>query len=343
MTLFSPDEKRQIKKIIKVATRGASCSQPLSRTVHPDATAKWAKKIQELEGKIKKILQEERIEKELRLAEMELAKAQNVRDYEHEIMSRPKKQWLGKLEKGRNVVLKNPSQKEEELLLSKFDQARGTNDEISNDDDDDDENEFLRADDGSEEGAVFSAVESDGLESSDDDVENEVKEPEKKKAMVQPGKCIITELVASEMKDVNRKKGNKTGDEKNRLQKGDPKERRFTPKQRAVLQEHRKTRAIGKSVKKAKLLKRNRVAEENSDDYGDVVRRLKAKKVKKQRKKGLRQSVIAAEQNQPKKLTRKIRAANSKYREWKKTQNADKLKSSTNSQQVAKKKEWTRR
>ena len=51
-------------------------------------------KIGDLEDDIKKILDQERVERELRLAEMEVKKAQNMIDYREQIYSRPKRDWF---------------------------------------------------------------------------------------------------------------------------------------------------------------------------------------------------------------------------------------------------------
>lgn len=51
-------------------------------------------KIDDLEMDVKRIIDQERIEREIRLAEMEVKKAQNMITYRDEIYSRPKKEWF---------------------------------------------------------------------------------------------------------------------------------------------------------------------------------------------------------------------------------------------------------
>lgn len=51
-------------------------------------------KIDDLERDVSKILDQERIERELRLAEMEVQKAQNMITYKEEIFSKPKREWF---------------------------------------------------------------------------------------------------------------------------------------------------------------------------------------------------------------------------------------------------------
>jgi ATP-dependent RNA helicase DDX27 len=51
-------------------------------------------KIETFEYDIQKIIDQERIEREIRLAEMEVKKAQNMLDYREEIYSRPNREWF---------------------------------------------------------------------------------------------------------------------------------------------------------------------------------------------------------------------------------------------------------
>jgi len=50
--------------------------------------------IEALEYDIRKVVDQERVERELRLAEMEVQKAQNMLDYRNEIYSRPRREWF---------------------------------------------------------------------------------------------------------------------------------------------------------------------------------------------------------------------------------------------------------
>ena len=58
-----------------VKTAGAAAA---TRQIAPDAVATWRQRIEEKAEDINKILEEERMEKEIRVAEMEVHKAQNV-------------------------------------------------------------------------------------------------------------------------------------------------------------------------------------------------------------------------------------------------------------------------
>lgn len=310
VTLFSPDEKLLIKKIIKTATKGVPCAQPLSRSVQPESIVKWVSKITDLEGQITKILREEHVERELRLAEMELSKVQNLSDFKDEIMSRPRKQWFGEGSKNELQVNKNSSKRgeEEAKLLSKIERADQMNDNSS--DDERSEKDFLSDGDLSdEESGNFSAVESDGLESdaSDDGAQEErprkrAKKEEKANAVPEAEPCV--ETAPSSKKPSQRK------NEKNRLRKG--KEQRLTPKQRAIKSEHRQTKAIGKYVKKTNLLKQRRSAGSSSDDDEPASKR----KPRSPRQKRQPQQQDKPSKPSEKKITRKMRKATKKYKTW---------------------------
>lgn len=314
VTLFSTDEKRQVKKIIKLATKGAGCSQPVSRSVHADVTAKWVDRIRELEKEVKTILHSEHLERELRLAEMELAKIHNLRSFDNEIMARPKRQWI-RMNDEQHVA--NPSEREEAAMLSNFEKSYQEIEQSNQQNDEDDEfNE-----EGSED-VVVTDGESDGLDSDDDEpARKKVKIGEKKKVKIGEKKEKIGEMQERDTTDQKKAKGSKKRDEKNRLQKGEQinDRRKLTPKQKAVMADTRATKAIGKKVKKSKQLARKRVVDGHSDDDDE-----KTKKVKRQKKKkGVGQTKV--EPKTPQKLTRKIRAANKRYADKKKAENGDKM------------------
>ena len=51
-------------------------------------------KLESLENDVQKIIDQERVERELRLAEIEVQKAQNMLHYREEIYSRPRREWF---------------------------------------------------------------------------------------------------------------------------------------------------------------------------------------------------------------------------------------------------------
>ncbi|EKM61030.1 uncharacterized protein PHACADRAFT_24252 [Phanerochaete carnosa HHB-10118-sp] len=83
------------RKILKAAIKHASGEdQVRHRHVPPEAVQKWSKKLGELKDEIAGVLQEEKEEKQLRQAEMELRKGQNLIEHEEEIKSRPARTWF---------------------------------------------------------------------------------------------------------------------------------------------------------------------------------------------------------------------------------------------------------
>lgn len=85
----SNDERRVLRQ---VASRAKS--QLSARVVKPAAIGKWRAWIDSMNDAVKSVLKEERHEKELRLAEMELEKAGNLLRHADEIHSRPARTWF---------------------------------------------------------------------------------------------------------------------------------------------------------------------------------------------------------------------------------------------------------
>merc|ERR1712183_1225241 len=72
-----------------------------NRIIPPEVIERYKKKIEELEKDIKDILKQEETEKELRIADMQVKKAQNLIVHRDEIMSRPVRTFI-KPEKKQN-------------------------------------------------------------------------------------------------------------------------------------------------------------------------------------------------------------------------------------------------
>eukprot|EP00252_Welwitschia_mirabilis_P008114 TRINITY_DN19832_c0_g1_i1.p1 TRINITY_DN19832_c0_g1~~TRINITY_DN19832_c0_g1_i1.p1 ORF type:complete len:769 (-),score=195.09 TRINITY_DN19832_c0_g1_i1:1104-3410(-) len=81
------------RRILKLMAKRAG-SRLLSRKVAEQSVIKWSDNIQEMEGDVEAILQEEKEERAMRKAEMEANKAQNMVEHADEIYSRPKKTWF---------------------------------------------------------------------------------------------------------------------------------------------------------------------------------------------------------------------------------------------------------
>ncbi|KAI0033160.1 DEAD-domain-containing protein [Vararia minispora EC-137] len=83
------------RKMLKAAIKHASGEdQVRHRTIPPEVVAKWAKKLEALKGEVAIVMQEERVEKQIRQAEMELTKGQNMIKHESQIFSRPARTWF---------------------------------------------------------------------------------------------------------------------------------------------------------------------------------------------------------------------------------------------------------
>ncbi|KAM3137651.1 hypothetical protein pb186bvf_010265 [Paramecium bursaria] len=91
ITLCLESDILNFKRMIK------SSKQALFKiNVDMEKLQEFRRKIQKLEPKIKAIIKEEIVEKELRKAEMLTQKAQNMVDYHEDIMRKPRKQWIQK-------------------------------------------------------------------------------------------------------------------------------------------------------------------------------------------------------------------------------------------------------
>ncbi len=62
--------------------------------MEPADADRWAKKIDEMKDEIEDIMREEKEEKQLSQAEMQVRKGENIITHEDEIMARPKRTWF---------------------------------------------------------------------------------------------------------------------------------------------------------------------------------------------------------------------------------------------------------
>ncbi|KAI8867299.1 DEAD-domain-containing protein [Ramicandelaber brevisporus] len=91
VTLVGENDRKMLKMAIK---NSASADQVKQRVIPPETISKYKKKIEVLSEQVKEILQDEKTEKQLRQAEMEVKKAQNLLDHSKEIQARPKRTWF---------------------------------------------------------------------------------------------------------------------------------------------------------------------------------------------------------------------------------------------------------
>ncbi|KIK83138.1 hypothetical protein PAXRUDRAFT_35494 [Paxillus rubicundulus Ve08.2h10] len=83
------------RKMLKAAIKNSVGEDDVRHRVIPaDVLARWAKKVNEVKADIAAILQEEKEEKQIRRAEMEVTKGQNMIEHKTEIFSRPARTWF---------------------------------------------------------------------------------------------------------------------------------------------------------------------------------------------------------------------------------------------------------
>lgn len=83
------------RKIVKTALKAVKESGKIvSRVLSPENVDALGQKLEELESEIEAVLKEEKEEKAMRIAEMEIRKGENVMRYQDEIMARPKRTWF---------------------------------------------------------------------------------------------------------------------------------------------------------------------------------------------------------------------------------------------------------
>ena len=88
VTLVGEKERKLLKQIVKQSSQSVRVRVVSAKTVD-----KYAQKLETIESEVKVILKQEAEEKEVRKAEMEVGKAQNMIDHREEIYSRPKRTW----------------------------------------------------------------------------------------------------------------------------------------------------------------------------------------------------------------------------------------------------------
>ena len=123
------------RKVVKEAVRSgkAQGAKIFSRAVEPALVDEWSKKIGGLEHEVEAIMKEEKEEKQLGQAEMQVRKGENIMEHQGEILSRPKRTWF-ESEKEKQVAknagrtelngLENKKGKKKEGKLSGKDKKR---------------------------------------------------------------------------------------------------------------------------------------------------------------------------------------------------------------------------
>ena len=90
--------------MLKAAIKHASdVDKVRHRTLPPEQVARWAGRLEELKDEVAAVLKEEKEEKAIRQAEMELKKGENMIEHEKEIFSRPARTWFQSGKKNLNA------------------------------------------------------------------------------------------------------------------------------------------------------------------------------------------------------------------------------------------------
>lgn len=84
------------RKVVKAAVKAgkAQGAKIASRVVEPTVADDWAEQADRLADEVEEILQEEKTEKQLAQAEMQVTKGENLIKHGNEIMSRPQRTWF---------------------------------------------------------------------------------------------------------------------------------------------------------------------------------------------------------------------------------------------------------
>jgi ATP-dependent RNA helicase DDX27 len=83
------------RKIVKTALKAVKKSGKIvSRVLSPENVESLGRKMEELETEVEAVLKEEKEEKAMKIAEMEVRKGENVMRYQDEILARPKRTWF---------------------------------------------------------------------------------------------------------------------------------------------------------------------------------------------------------------------------------------------------------
>jgi ATP-dependent RNA helicase DDX27 len=92
ITLCGEADRKLLKQAFKASKKAGE--EIVSRLLDWDQVATFSTKLEALKEDIEDILKEEKEEKALRIAEMEVKKGENAIKHQDEIMSRPKRTWF---------------------------------------------------------------------------------------------------------------------------------------------------------------------------------------------------------------------------------------------------------
>lgn len=120
------------RKVVKAAVKAgkAQGAKIVSRVVEIAIADEWAEKAENLASEVEEVLQEEKIEKQMSQAEMQVTKGENLMKHGAEIMSRPKRTWFETEQQKRTAkkagaeLLNGPNAQSKKIKLSNKDKKR---------------------------------------------------------------------------------------------------------------------------------------------------------------------------------------------------------------------------
>ncbi|KAG0303626.1 nucleolar DEAD-box protein required for synthesis of 60S ribosomal subunit [Dissophora globulifera] len=92
------------RKLLKMAIKNADKKTVKHRVIPQDVITRYRERVEGLTESVKEIMHEEKEDKELRQAEMEMRKSQNLLRHEDEIYSRPAKTWFQSADEKKNAA-----------------------------------------------------------------------------------------------------------------------------------------------------------------------------------------------------------------------------------------------
>ncbi|ESS28896.1 DEAD/DEAH box RNA helicase family protein [Toxoplasma gondii VEG] len=272
----------------------ASGPRVFQRRIDADKLEMLEKKVKSLQGDIVRELKREKLEREVRLAELHLQKAENLQTHADEIYSRPMRQWFMTAkekqrlkDESKALVGKDAEERDalERARASSSDERNGRAPLSEDEAEEDSETEADNADqmDSDDEEDVVDESNSDDGElpewitaCSDDSqsVEDEIEEP--------PPKKKAKAVTVKEFK-ATKPKAQPIGGNKEKK-----KQERLTPKQRERMKELQFMKAAARSAKRSQMPKRLRVTHTSPNDVHNNSRRPKNQKKRKLKASGWR-------------------------------------------------------
>ncbi|KAG1769255.1 DEAD-domain-containing protein [Suillus occidentalis] len=123
VTLVGEGDRKMLKAAIK---HSAGEDNVRHRLVPVDVLPKWVKRVEALRDEVATILQEEKEEKQIRQAEMELKKGQNMIEHQDEIFSRPARTWFQSEKEKAKAVATSKQQHESGIALAQKGKPKAT-------------------------------------------------------------------------------------------------------------------------------------------------------------------------------------------------------------------------